>query len=225
MQNAAVIPSLIFDLDGTLVDSLPGIAHSLNRALEIHHLPQHSMPDVRGFVGDGLNMLVKRALPEDAREGLLEIVVAEFKKDYALSWSEGTRPYAAIPLVLKELQRGGYPLAVLSNKTHEFTRTITREVFPLIHFTLVLGQQPGVPNKPNPAGAYKIASAMGCAPENCILIGDSTADIETAANAGMQSIAVTWGYHDRPKLIASGATVFADNPADLPRLIQTMVVE
>lgn len=218
-------PSLIFDLDGTLVDSLPGIAHSLNRALDVHHLPQHSTADVRGFVGDGLNMLVKRALPEDAREGLLETVVAEFKKDYALSWPEGTRAYAAIPLVLKELQRGGYQLAVLSNKTHEFTRTITREVFPLIHFTLVLGQQVGVPHKPHPAGAFKIASAMGCAPENCILIGDSSADIETAANANMKSIAVTWGYHDRPKLIASGATLFADNAADLPRLIQTLEME
>ncbi len=222
MHNAAVTPSLIFDLDGTLVDSLPGIAHSLNRALDAHHLPQHSTLDVRGFVGDGLNMLVKRALPEDAREDLLDAVIADFKKDYALSWPEGTRPYDGIPLILKEFQRSGYPLAVLSNKTHEFTRTITREVFPLIHFTLVLGQQPGVPHKPYPAGAFKIANAMGCDPEHCILIGDSSADIETAANANMQSIAVTWGYHDRPKLIAAGATLFADNPADLPRLIRQL---
>ncbi len=218
-----MIPSLIFDLDGTLVDSLPGIADSLNRALEKHGHPTHPRQAVRGFVGNGLQMLVQRALHKDADDALVHAVVDDFKKDYAISWSDGTKPYPAITSLLRELQRGGHQLAVLSNKTHEFTRTITREVFPTIHFTLVLGQQAGVPHKPNPAGAFKIANAMGCSPENCILIGDSSADIETANNARMSSIAVTWGYHDRSRLLRAGAKCFADHPSAIPRLIRDLV--
>lgn len=218
-----MIPSLIFDLDGTLVDSLPGIADSLNRALEKHQQPTHERSAVRGFVGNGLQTLVERALHKDADETLVAAVIEDFKKDYAISWANGTKPYPAITNLLRELQRSGHQLAVLSNKTHEFTRTITREVFPTIHFTLVLGQQPGVPHKPHPGGAFKIANAMGCAPENCILIGDSSADIETATNANMASIAVTWGYHDRHKLIRAGAKRFADHPSAIPRLIKDLV--
>lgn len=218
-------PSLIFDLDGTLVDSLPGIADSLNRALKAKQLPAHSRQAVRSFVGSGLNMLVKRAMPADASETLVEAVIAEFKQDYAYSWAEGTQPYLSIPSILKELQRDGYQLAVLSNKTHVFTQTIAREVFPLIHFTSVLGQQDGVPHKPHPSGALKIANAMGCAPGNCILIGDSAADIETATNAQMPSIAVTWGYNDRAKLERAGAKHFCDSPQMLPRMLRDFAEE
>lgn len=212
-------PSLIFDLDGTLVDSLPGIAASLNRTLTAHGLPGHSDAAIRSFVGDGLKTLIQRAAPAASDPALIESLIALFKKDYDLSWAEGTTPYPAIRHTLRELQRDGYQLAVLSNKTHDFTRTITRELFPLIHFTLVLGQQEGVPHKPHPAGAIRIANAMGAPPEHCVVIGDSTMDLETAANAEMQAIAVGWGYHDLKRLRAAGATHIAEHPADLPRML------
>jgi len=214
-----VKPSLIFDLDGTLVDSLPGIAASLNRSLSAHGLSGHSHAAVRSFVGNGLRTLVQRASPADATPETIESLVSLFIKDYELSWADGTTRYPAIHHTIKELQRNGYQLAVLSNKTHDFTRTIARELFPLVHFTLVLGQQDGLPHKPNPAGALKIANAMGTPPQNCVLIGDSTIDLETAENAGMQSIAVGWGYQDPDRLRAAGAKHVATHPGDLPGIL------
>jgi phosphoglycolate phosphatase len=210
---------VIFDLDGTLVDSLPGIAASLNRTLSAHGLPGHSDAAIRSFVGNGLQMLIQRAAPRGADPAFLKSLVSLFKKDYDLSWADGTIPYPGVSHALMELQREGFPLAVLSNKTHEFTRTITREMFPAIHFAHVLGQKDGIPHKPDPAGAIRIADAVDRAPENCVVIGDSTMDLETAANAGMRAIAVAWGYHDRDRLLAAGATRIAENPADLPGML------
>ncbi len=212
-------PCLIFDLDGTLVDSLPGIAGSLNRTLSAHGLPGHSDAAVRSFVGDGLKMLIQRAAPTGADPGLIDSLVALFKKDYDLSWAAGTTPYPGIQGILQELQRDGYSMAVLSNKTHDFTRTITHAVFPLVHFAQVLGQQDGIPHKPHPEGALRIANALGCAPGHCVVIGDSTMDLETAENAEMQAIGVAWGYHDRARLLAAGANRIAESPAELPAML------
>jgi len=219
-----VIPSLIFDLDGTLVDSLPGIADSLNRSLESHGLPTHPLPVVRSFVGNGLRTLVERAAGEDG-EGRIDDLVETFKQDYAHSWIEGTRPYPSISALLKELQRDGYQLAVLSNKTHQFTQTITRELFPLVHFTLILGQQDGMPHKPHPAGALKIAASMGRNPRHCVLIGDSVADVETARNADMLFVGVSWGYQNRIQLMEAGANQFIESPNELPRLLREMELD
>ena len=212
-------PCLIFDLDGTLVDSLPGIAASLNRTLTAHGLPGHSDAAVRSFVGDGLRMLVQRAAPAGADPALLDSLVALFKKDYDLSWAQGTKAYPGIHNLLDELQKSGFPLAVLSNKTHDFTVAMTRSMFPKIHFAQVLGQRDGIPHKPHPAGALQIATALGAAPENCRMIGDSTMDVQTAENAGMQAIGVSWGYHDRPRLEAAGAACIIENPSELPGLL------
>lgn len=212
-------PCVIFDLDGTLVDSLPGIAGSLNRTLTAHGLPGHSDAAVRSFIGDGLKMLVQRGAPTGADPALIDSLVALFKKDYDLSWAAGTTPYPGIQGILQELQRDGFKMAVLSNKTHDFTTTITHTMFPLIHFSHVLGQQDGIPHKPHPAGALRIATILGCAPGNCVVIGDSTMDLETAENAEMQAIGVSWGYHDRARLIAAGAARIANDPSDLPGML------
>lgn len=208
-------PCLIFDLDGTLVDSLPGIAASLNRCLELHGLPGHSNAAVRRFIGNGLRTLVQRAAPSGSDSAMIDSLVSLFKKDYDQSWKSGTTPYPGILNLLTDLQRAGYSMAVLSNKTHDFTVDMVAGLFPNIHFHKVLGQRDGVPQKPHPAGAFQIAQAVGHAPETCILIGDSTVDMETARNADMQAIAVLWGYHDRDKLIAAGAEIVIDHPSDL----------
>lgn len=213
-------PCLIFDLDGTLVDSLPGIAGSLNRTLAAHGLPSHSEEKVRSFVGDGLRMLVQRGAGPDADSSQIDTLVADFKIDYDLGWSSGTIVYPGIHNLLEELQKSGYPLAILSNKTHDFTVAMVAELFPNIHFTKVLGQQDGVRHKPHPAGAFLIAHIAGLEPEDCYLIGDSTIDLETANNAEMKAISVTWGYHDKAKLLKSGATVFADRPSQIPAMLE-----
>jgi len=212
---------LIFDLDGTLVNSLPGIADSLNHSLLGHGLPTHSYAAIRSFIGDGLQTLVQRAAPVGTDPALLATLVSHFRHSYALSWAEGTLAYPGIHNLLDELQRSGDQLAVLSNKPHQFTEVITRTIFPLIHFAKVLGQQEGIPPKPHPAGAFQIALALDVALNRCVMIGDSTMDLETADHAGMQAIAVAWGYHDRKRLIAAGATRIVDHPSELPALLSS----
>lgn len=208
-------PCLIFDLDGTLVDSLPGIAGSLNRTLAAHGLPGHSDAMVRSFVGDGLRMLIQRGAPAGSAADLIDSLVALFKKDYDLTWNQGTKAYPGIDVMLDELQKSGFQMAVLSNKTHDFTVAMTRAVFPGIHFAKIIGQRDGIPHKPDPAGAFQIATELGTSPEHCYFIGDSTIDLETAANAGMKAIAVAWGYHDRQRLADAGATEIIEHPSEL----------
>lgn len=212
-------PCVIFDLDGTLVDSLPGIAGSLNRTLTAHGLLGHSDAMVRSFVGDGLRNLVTRAAPQGADPALIESLLGLYRKDYALSWQSGTRIYDGVLYLLDELQREGFPLAVLSNKTHAFTVEMVREMFPGIHFDQVLGQKDGIPHKPAPDGAFLIAEALGIDIENCVMVGDSTIDLKTAQNAGMCGIAVAWGYHDRARLIEAGADRLAERPSDIVDLL------
>ncbi len=212
--------ALIFDLDGTLVESLPGIAASLNRTLTQHGLPGQSHDNVRSFIGDGAVKLVQRALTTVSRMDLTDSVLKNFAADYAISWPSGTSVYPGIHELLANLEARAIPLAVLSNKPHAFTTEIVAELFPNTHFAVVLGNREDLPHKPDPTGAFEIAKALGIAPENCTIIGDSTMDLDTAKNAGMKSIAVTWGYHDRDHLVA------ADQIADsIPQLAELLILE
>lgn len=210
---------VIFDLDGTLVDSLPGIAASLNRTLTAHGLPGHSDAMVRSFVGNGLRNLIERAAPQGADPSLIESLLGLYRKDYALSWQSGTRVYEGVLHLLDELQRDGHPLAVLSNKTHAFTTEMVRELFPAIHFAQVLGQKDHIPHKPAPDGVFHIAESLGIEADRCVMVGDSTIDIATARNAGIPGIAVAWGYHDRARLAEAGAHAVIERPAELPPLL------
>jgi phosphoglycolate phosphatase len=210
--------ALIFDLDGTLVESLPGIAASLNRALALHGLPGHGHDSVRGFIGDGAKMLVTRAMAPGEAALHLESALRSFGEDYAVSWDQGTIPYPGIRELLSDLKSRGIPLTVLSNKPHAFTVEIVEKLFPKSTFAAVLGNREGLPHKPDPAGALEIADILGITPENCILIGDSTMDLDTAKNAGMKSIAVTWGYHDKQRLLA--ADEIADDVAGLGAILR-----
>lgn len=206
---------LIFDLDGTLVNSLAGIASSLNASLALSGLQQHPLEAVRRFIGNGARMLVTRAAGPDTEVSLLDRLEEGFKTDYDVTWPEGTAPYDGIVAMLETLQAEGYPLGVLSNKPHAFTEVIVEKVFPTVDFTAVLGQRAGIPHKPDPAGAFEVARAIGREPSDCLVIGDSTMDLETAWNAGMKAIAVSWGYHDPEALLAANADVMVNTPADL----------
>ncbi|MEO5914967.1 MAG: HAD-IA family hydrolase [Luteolibacter sp.] len=206
---------LIFDLDGTLVDSLEGIGASLNRALAAAGLPTHPLTAVRGFIGNGARVLVQRAAPAGSDDGLIHSLEQAFKEDYDVTWPDGTILYDGISTLLESLQNQGYPLAVLSNKPHPFTVAMVSQLFPGIHFTAVLGQRPGIHHKPDPAGALEISAEFGFAASDCTVIGDSTLDIETAHNAGMKSIAVMWGFHDRERLLDAKPGRTVENPGEL----------
>jgi phosphoglycolate phosphatase len=208
---------LIFDLDGTLVDSLPGIVASLNRALATLDRSPHPVAKVRSFVGDGSRVLCQRALGGVGSDADVDALEATFKADYSRTWREGTTVFPGISELLTDLAAAGHFLAVLSNKPHPFTTEIVELLFPGVPFARVLGQYPGLACKPDPAGALEIVAASNLPAEAFTVIGDSTMDLETARRANMRSIAVTWGYQDAHVL--TGADAMAGDPAALKRVL------
>ncbi len=214
-----MIRAVIFDLDGTLIHSLPGLAASLNRILQANHLPTHTELSVRGFIGNGIKKLIERATPCDTPEKTIQRLTQQMSEDYASSWQSGTSPYPGITTILNNLAQKKIALAVFSNKPHIFCQEMTDHLFPEISFTTVLGQRDGVPAKPDPTGAYEVAKSLDHPPEDIAFLGDSTIDIATARNAGMLPIAATWGYHDLPALEAEHPARLIHHIEDLPDII------
>lgn len=212
MENAAVI----FDLDGTLLDSLADIALAANRVLESRHLPTHELPAYRHFVGNGVDVLMERAMPPEQRdEESIASSSAQFRRVYAETWNFSTCPYAGIRDLLEVLTQRQIPLAILSNKPHPNTITCVNEFFDATTFSVVFGQRQNVPCKPDPAAALEIASQLGVVPARCLFVGDSNVDMQTAVNAGMAGIGVTWGFRSRAELLESGARLTIDHPLEL----------
>lgn len=214
-----VIRAVIFDLDGTLIHSLPGIAASLNRVLEKFGMPQHPESVVRTFIGDGMSVLVERAVNREVSEQELDAMVDGMKQDYAQSWKDGTAPYPGVVEVLEALKDQGTAIAIFSNKVHVFCQQITDILFPGITFSAVIGHRDGFAAKPDPAGALDIAELLKIPPAEIAFLGDSTIDLQTARHAGMIPIAATWGYHDAPALAAEKPPFSIDHIAELLPLI------
>jgi phosphoglycolate phosphatase len=213
-----VIRAAIFDLDGTLVESLPGIAEALNQALASVGHAGHPEATVRGFIGNGSLVLARRGLPAGSPEALVEAVEAAFLERYAETCRDGTTPFPGIDELVGALVSRGLPLAVFSNKPHGFTAKIVAHLFPSNPFQAALGHRDGAPHKPDPAGALVMASDMGIPPAEIAFVGDSTIDFDTARNAGMAPILVDWGYHTHEALAATGAPIVS-SPADLLPLL------
>jgi phosphoglycolate phosphatase len=211
-----VFRAVIFDLDGTLLNTLEDIADSANRVLAARGLPTHPVDDYRFFVGDGVEKLVERILPPDKRDrGTVGRCLAEMREEYGRNWNVKTRPYEGIPETLASLDRRGVKRAVLSNKPEELTRACVRELLSSWTFTAVAGHTDRVPRKPHPAGALDLARRLGVSPEEVVLVGDSNVDMQTAVNAGMYPAGATWGYRPRKELLAAGARSLLDRPIDL----------
>lgn len=189
---------LIFDLDGTLINSLPGIADALNASLKEHGRDCYPFETIRDFIGDGSRVLCHRAAP-DAAEEVIDSLDASFKKHYQNLWLEGTSIYDGINNLLENIP-SHHHLSILSNKPHQFTAEIVEKLFPADTFDTVLGQREGIAKKPDPKGIYEIIEHSCHADKTAYLIGDSTVDLQTANNAGIRSIAVTWGFEDRELL-------------------------
>ena len=207
---------LIFDLDGTLVDSLPGIASALNQTLRDYELQPYPASEVRGFVGNGTLELCRRALakqndPPTAIDSLARKMNASFQTHYATSWHAGTTLYPHIDDTLQTLAAEGAQLAVLSNKPQGFTGEIVNTLFPSGIFSQIVGQCPDLPRKPAPDPALFITRAWGIAPHQALIIGDSSIDLETAKAAHIPFLGVAWGYHDASQL----ATNPVSDPANL----------
>jgi phosphoglycolate phosphatase len=205
-----IVPRLaIFDLDGTLVDSVADIAAAVNHALARVGLPLRTLDEVRSFIGDGARVLLERAV--GARRDLLEPAIAAWRVHYDVHLLDATRPYAGIPEVLAS---AGRTLAVLTNKPGPMAARMLEGLGLARHFAAVLGGG-DAPPKPDPAGARQVLARLGARPEDAVLIGDSTVDLATARNAGMEFVGVTWGLVPRQALLQAGAAILLDDPAQL----------
>ncbi|MDA3874825.1 MAG: HAD family hydrolase [Kiritimatiellae bacterium] len=220
MSEAKTIATL-FDLDGTLVDSLPDIAASMNQVLESHSFPVHSLEAYKLFVGEGMRKLAECSLPKNLKENrsFIDDVVTEMKTVYSVHWRENPLPYAGIPKLLDTLQKKGIRMGVLSNKPEEFTLEMVQYVFPKVPFDPVRGAREGIPLKPSADSALAILREWNLRPEQVFYVGDTSTDILTGRNAGMPTIGVTWGFRDRAELEAAGATHVIDHPRELAERI------
>ena len=206
----------IFDLDGTLIDSIRDIGEAMNRTLAAMGFPAHPIASYTIFVGEGVRQLVERALPADARnEATVTAVLAGYRRDYLDHWRDHTRPYPGIPELLATLVERAIPIGVLSNKPDAVTRLCVEHFFPDIPFIAVAGQREDVPRKPDPAAALAMAEAMNRPPSACVFIGDTATDMQTAVAAGMLPAGVTWGFRDEAELRANGARLIAHLPRTL----------
>ena len=213
MQYKAVI----FDLDGTLVDSLADLSDSVNLMLESYGFPTHEVEKYRYFVGNGSKKLMERTLPRDkaASAEFVEEALAKYKAIYKERLLEKTRPYNGVRELLAELKSRGIPLAVCTNKHNDAALTIVKILFAPGTFEEVLGDRPGFPKKPNPATPLEIASHLGVKPDEVAYLGDTSVDMETAGHAGFLPVGVLWGFRPEEELVKSGAKVLLKAPLEL----------
>jgi phosphoglycolate phosphatase len=207
---------VIFDLDGTLVDTLEDIGDAMNRVLALEGAPGHSYEEYRYLIGHGIRNLVAESLPAELRSDERVALCYELMiDDYGRNSLVKTRPYEGVPELVRELRAGGVPLAIHSNKSDELTRDIIAALFDPADFVAVHGARPDAPLKPDPAVALTIAARFGSPPARVVYLGDSLVDMRTAAAAGMIPVGASWGFRTRDELAQSGAAVVIDAPLDL----------
>lgn len=210
---------IVFDLDGTLADSLADLALSMNWVLESYGYPGHEKDDYKRFVGSGIRSLIERALPVYAREEvIIDRVVESMMEHYSVHCTDQTELYKGIEQLVREAKLKGLKLAVFSNKPHPFTVIIVRRLLPEM-MDLVQGYTCEELKKPNPAEVLRICSEMGLAPSEVLYVGDSDVDIITARNAGMRSVGVLWGFRGESELRKAGADYIASTPAQISELL------
>ena len=221
MNTKATCAAVIFDLDGTLLDTLEDLADSMNAVLANSRFPQHPADAYRYFVGEGMAMLVRRSLPADAATSEEAVAghLGAMKENYAQRWAVKTRPYPGVPEMLNGMVSRHIPMAVLSNKPEEFTATMVEQLLSRWTFREVRGMRPGMPAKPDPTAALDIATCLEVEPAVCLYVGDTATDMKTAVAAGMLAVGVTWGFRERDELLVSGADTIVDDPAELLDLL------
>ena len=206
----------IFDLDGTLLDSLEDIAHAANQVLLEIGLKARPIADFQTLVGDGVRVLFQRALPESIENEALGTRCMElFERFYEGTWHNRSKPYKGIAEILNSLESAGVALAVLSNKPDSFTQKCVSYFFPENRFQAVLGHSPRFPRKPEPASALWIAESAGVSSDRVAYVGDTNTDMKTAVSAGFFAMGVTWGFRTERELIDSGADAVYSTPSEL----------
>jgi len=211
---------VLFDLDGTLVDSLVDLADSMNRVLIRQGFAAHPTEAYRYFVGDGIIKLAQRALPAEAQqEDIIKDCARKMRQEYALHWADTTRPYPGIAELLDTLASRGIEIAILSNKPDALTQEVVRTLLPQWNFAAVAGARETFPRKPDPAGALRIANLLRREPANFLYLGDTDTDMQTARAARMFAIGVLWGFRTAEELKEHGAQALLSVPGELCPLL------
>ncbi len=213
--------AVVFDLDGTLVNSVDDLGSAVNRTLEANNFPTHALSEYNKFIGDGAEMMVRRALPEDKRdEETVKRCLKQFLDDYFENYTVHTKPYPGISGLLDALEKMNIRFAVLTNKPDEVSRKIVAELFPGRRFEVVVGQKEGLPRKPDPSGALLISKTLSVNPGDIVYLGDSGVDMQTARSAGMLPVGVLWGFRDFEELKNNGADILIEKPIDILEIVE-----
>ncbi len=207
---------IIFDVDGTLLNTIEDLADSMNFVLNRHGFSEHATEKYRQFIGNGMRNLAICALPEEERdEKKVSIYLAELEKEYNKRWSKATKPYEGINELLYNLEKLRKRMFVLSNKPHQFTEKVIDKFFGLERFDLVYGARIGAPKKPDPYSALEISRLSGISASDFLYLGDSGVDMKTANGGGMYAVGAAWGFRKEDELWKNGAKVIIKNPLEL----------
>ena len=209
----------IFDLDGTILNTLEDLADSTNYALKTCGYPERTMDEVRQFVGNGIRKLMERAVPEGTPVEEIDRVHETFTAHYKVHCADKTRPYDGIMELLQNLKKDGCKLAVVSNKADYGVQELCKQYFDGV-FDFAVGEREGIRKKPAPDSVNEVLKTLGCSRERAVYIGDSDVDIQTAANAQMDHIIVEWGFRDVQFLISQGAKVLVEKPEEILEIVE-----
>ena len=212
------IKACIFDLDGTILDTLQDLAISVNFALNKKGYPLRTVDEVRSFVGNGIPMLIERAIPEGTAKADFEETLMIFKEHYALHLNDNTKPYDGIISLLENLKSKGIATAVVTNKAHFAAAELTKQFYSSL-IDVTVGQKDGVPTKPDPTALNEALKTLGVRAENAVFVGDSDVDVFTAHNGNLKCIGVTWGFRSRENLLAAGADFIANSADEINKIL------
>lgn len=212
--------AVIFDLDGTLLNTLGDLRAATNHALEVRGLLPHSMEEIRQFIGNGIRLLICRAMPEGTPEAEIDAALDDFKAYYAAHIHDRTVPYDGIPQLLTALRKRGIKVAVLSNKIDSASQQLIEYFFPE-KTDVVFGEHVGVPRKPDPTSCRMVMQQLGVQPEQVLYVGDSGTDMQTAKNAGLYAVGVTWGFRSKEVLLKYGADVLVHRPEQILQILNS----
>lgn len=225
MNLPTTVKAVLFDLDGTLLDTLQDLMNSMNRTLDNHDLPLHDLAAYRRMVGNGMRVLTERALPIGSSEELITTVLGEFMEDYRVHCTDHTAPYDGILPMLTVLKKTGVKMYVVSNKSEPEAIQVVQELFGKDTFDGILGTVEGRPTKPAPDSSLIALEMAGCTPDEAVFVGDSEVDALTAQAANVYGLGATWGFRTREDLAAVGCSHFVDTPKEVCEVLLPLLLE